>query len=432
MTNLHKSKELYESAKKYTVRGVQTNFKYIEPHPIYFQRAQGSRIWDVDGNEYIDCVMNFGPCILGHGHFKVLEAVRNQLETGLTVGLETELSLAVCRKLTEMIPSAEVARLSNTGTEAIMHGIQMVRTFTGKKKIAKIEGGYNGWSDDMLVSYHPPLEKAGPKESPNPIHDSAGLQVDNTIVLPYNDADAARRIISQNRDNLAALIMEPIMLNLGCVLPKEGYLQEIREITEQNDIPLIFDEVKCGFKPAPGGAQEYYGVTPDMTVLAKAIANGFPLSAVVGKTEIVNVTDPVDGKVLYGGTYNGNQMAVAAASATLDELRTGEVQAYLNNSTQNLIETFHRLVESEGISARMQGIGGNFQTYFTDEEVVDYRSTFNVDREKYNVFQKVMFEKGIYFWPGHLFCHGISAAHNQEDLEELSNAMNAALLEVKA
>ncbi|TFG12374.1 aspartate aminotransferase family protein [Candidatus Thorarchaeota archaeon] len=431
MTKLQKSKEIYESAKGYTVRGVQTNFKYIQPHPIYFERAQGSRIWDVDGNEYIDCVMNFGPCILGHGHLKVLEAVRNQLETGLTVGLETELSLEVCKKLTGMIPSAESVRLSNTGTEAMMHTIQMARAFTGKSKIAKIEGGYNGWSDDMLISYHPPLDKAGPADLPNAVPDSSGLRADSTIVIPYNNADIARKIISRNHDQLAALIIEPIMMNLGCVLPREGYLQEIREITEENDVPLIFDEVKCGFKPAPGGAQEYYGVTPDVTVLAKAIANGFPLSAVVGKSEIINVTDPVDGKVLYGGTYNGNQMAVAAASATLDELRTGEVQAYLNKSTHNLIETFHRIAENEGISARMQGIGGNFQTYFTDEEVVDYRSTFSVEKEKYDIFQKVMFEEGIYFWPAHLFCHGISAAHVERDLEKLCDAMEAAMSEVK-
>ncbi len=431
MTELSKSKTLYESAKGYTVRGVQTNFKYVQPHPIYFQKARGSRIWDVDGNEYIDCVLNFGPCILGHGHLKVLEAVSNQLETGLTVGLETELSLAVCKQLTEMVPSAECVRLSNTGTEAMMHSIQMARAYTGKTKIAKIEGGYNGWSDDMLVSYHPPLEKAGPPKSPNAVPDSAGLRAKDTIVVPYNDAETARRIISQNRDELAAFIIEPIMLNLGCVLPKEGYLQEIREITEENDVPLIFDEVKCGFKPAPGGAQEYYGVTPDMTILAKAIANGFPLSAIVGKSDIIEVTDPVDGTVLYGGTYNGNQIAVAAASATLDELKTGHVQAHLNESTLNLIETFHRIAEGDGITARMQGIGGNFQIYFTDEEIVDYRSTFGVDREKYGDFQKAMFEKGIYFWPSHLFCHGISAAHSQQDLEILCIAMEEAVSEVK-
>jgi len=397
------------------------------PHPIYFQRAKGSKIWDVDGNEYIDCVMNFGPCILGHGHPKVIEAVKNRLETGLTVGLETELNIKVAKKLVEMVPSAEMVRFSNTGTEAIMHAIHIARGYTGKDKIIKVEGGYNGWYDDVLVSYRPPLKLAGPETSPNPVPDSGGLRVKDTLVIPFNNEEVAEKIIKKNKEEVAALIMEPIMFNIGCALPKDGYLKAIREITEENDVLLIFDEVRTGFRVAPGGAQQYYGVIPDLTVFAKAIANGFPLSAVVGKRDIMKVTDPVEGRVVYAGTYNANQIGVAAASATLEELSDGSVQKYLNESTQYLVKRFEEIAEDKGISARIQGIGGSFQVYFTDREVIDYRSTFHVDASKYMKFQKVMFDENIYFWPKHLFCHCISAAHTKEDLEKIINAMELAV-----
>jgi glutamate-1-semialdehyde 2,1-aminomutase len=425
--NLSKSKELYESVKDFVVRGVHTNFKYMHPHPIYFQKAKGSKIWDADNNEFIDCVMNFGPCILGHGHPKILEAVKNQLETGLTVGLETELNIKVAKKLVKMVPSAEMVRLSTTGTEAVMHAIHIARAYTGKNKIIKIEGGYNGWYDDILVSYRPPLKLAGPETLPTPIPDSGGIQVKDTLVIPFNNEEVAEKIIKKNKEEVAALIMEPIMLNIGCALPKEGYLQAIREITEESDVLLIFDEVRTGFRIAPGGAQQHYGVLPDLTVLAKAIANGFPLSAVVGKKDVMEVTDPIEGRVMYAGTYNANQMSVAAASVTLEELSDGSVQRYLNESTQYLIKRFDEIAEAKNVSARIQGIGGSFQVYFTDSEVIDYRSTFHVDASKYMKFQKVMFDQNIYFWPNHLFCHCISATHNKEDIEKIVNAMELAL-----
>jgi glutamate-1-semialdehyde 2,1-aminomutase len=430
MKNLLQSRKLYESAKDIVVRGVHTNFKYMYPHPIYFSKAKGARIWDVDGNEYIDCVMNFGPCILGHGHPKVVEAVRNQLETGLTVGLETELSIKVCKKLAKMVPSAEAVRFSNTGTEAVMHSIQIARGYTGKAKIAKIEGAYNGWFDDVLVSHRPVLKLAGPPCSPASIPDSAGINVEHTLVIPFNNLEVAEKIIKKNKEELAALIIEPIMLNIGCVLPKDGYLQAIREVTEENDVLLIFDEVRTGFRVAPGGAQERYGVIPDLTVFAKAIANGFPLAAVVGKKDVMKITDPLDGRVLYAGTYNGNQMSVAAADATLEALSDGSIQRHLSESTRELKQRFEEIEGDLDIAARMQEISGHFQVYFTDHEVTDYRSACSVDASKFMKFQRVMFAQGIYFWPNHLFCHSTSAAHDAKDLERIGNAMELAMSEL--
>ncbi len=422
-----KSERLYESTKRIVPGGVHTNFKYMYPHPLYFSKAKGSRLWDVDGNEYIDCVVGFGPCILGHGHPKVTEAVRTQLESGLTVGLETELNVKVSKKLAELVPSAETVRFSNTGTEAVMHSIHIARGFTGRNKIVKIEGCYNGWYDDVLVSYHPPPKLTGPEISPDPIPDSGGIIAKNTLVVPFNNSAAVEKIIKRNRDEIAAIIMEPVMMNIGCALPKDGYLKAIRETTEDNDILLVFDEVRTGFRVAPGGAQEYYGITPDLTVFAKAIANGFPLSAVVGRKDVMKVTDPVEGRVLYAGTYNANQIAVAAADATLEQLRDGTVQERLNKSTFELIKRFDETVKSKKLSARLQGIGGNFQAYFVDSEVTDYRSTYRLDVSKYARFQKAMFDENIYFWPNHLFCHGISASHDKTDIEEISNAMSVAL-----
>lgn len=427
MKNLSKSKGLYNTAKDLTIGGVQTNFKHMYPHPIYFSKADGSKVWDIDGNEYIDCVVGFGPCILGHGHPKVVEAVKQQLETGLTVGLETESSIQVCEKLAEMVPSAESVRLSNTGTEAVMHGIQMARAFTGRHRIVKVEGAYNGWYDDVLVSHSPPLSLAGPETSPNSVPDSGGLHSVDTLVIPFNDEHAAERTLKENRGQVAALIIEPIMFNIGCALPKEGYLKAIRELTEDNGVLLIFDEVRTGFRVAPGGAQQYYDVVPDLSVFAKAIANGFPLSAIVGSRDVMSLIDPVEGRVMYGGTYNGSQTAVAAANATLDILSTGKVQEKLNDASQGLIDSFGEIAEAKKIQARVQGLGGNFQVYFTDSPVADYRSTFRIDAAKYIKFQQSMLEQGVYFWPSHLFCHGVSASHSESDLDTIISIMRNAM-----
>ena len=433
MTKLSNSKKLYEYAQNFVIRGVHTNFKYIYPHPIYFSKAEGSKIWDVDGNEYIDCVLNFGPLILGHRHPKVVQAVKDQLETGLTVGLPTERSVEVSKKLLDMMPSAETVRLGNTGTEAVMHALKIARAYTGRNKILKIEGGYNGHCDDVLVSHHPPLKLAGPKTSPNAVPDSGGLRkgvTEDTIVIPFNNQEVAEKVVKENKKEVAALIIEPIQFNLGCVLPKEGYLQAIREMTERTNIVLIFDEVRSGFRPAPGGAQEYYGVDPDLTIVAKAIANGFPLSALLGKKDVMDVTDPVTGGVLYAGTYNANQMSVAAASATLEQLRKGDVQKYLNKTCQKLVSRFREVAEDNKVQAMMQALGGFFQIYFTEQAPSDYRTALLADRAKFLKLQDVMINEGIYCWPDHLFPHGISAAHDKEDLQKISKTIEMGISKI--
>jgi len=424
------SKRIYEYAKSFVTRGVQTNFKYVPPHPIYFSRAEGSRIWDVDGNEYIDCVLNFGPMILGHRHPKVVQAVKDQLETGLTVGLPTEQDIEVCKKLVDIVPSAETARLGNTGTEAMMHALKIARAYTGRNKLIKVEGGYNGHCDDLLVSHSPPLWLAGPAASPSAVPDSGGLRkgvTDDTIVIPFNNLEVAERVIKENKKDVAALIIEPVQFNLGCVLPHEGYLQGMREITQKNDIVLVFDEVRSGFRPAPGGAQEYYKCSPDLTVVAKAIANGFPLSALLGKKDLMDLTDPVTGRVLYAGTYNANMTAVAAASATLEELRKGDVQKYLNQSGEKLASSFHEMAKDSGVEATMQTLGGYFQIYFAEQAPTDYRTAITADKTKFLKLQSAMLREGIYCWPNHLFPHGISAAHDSEDLKKILRSMEIGL-----
>jgi len=429
-----RSMKLFEVASEYVVGGVHSNFRYREPHPIYFSRARGSRLWDADGNEYIDCVINMGACILGHGHPRVVEAVKSALDNGLTVGLEPDISVEVSRMLSRMVPSAESVRFSNTGTEAVIHAIHIARGFTGRYKIAKLEGGYNGWYDYVSVSSHPPLDRAGPPEDPVPVPSSSGLArdvVDNTVIIPFNNVEATERIISKNRDDLAAVIIEPVMFNVGCVLPKKGYLEALRKLTEEYGIVLIFDEVITGFRSAPGGAQEYFGVTPDMSVFGKAIANGFALSAVVGKREIMETIHPKRGKVAYAGTYNSNYISLAAAKVVLEELSSGNVQKYLHNAGERLAKEFSDAAEEIGVQARLQHFAGKFQVYFTDREVVDYRSAVSCDAKKYSVYYESMLGSGIFMLPSHTIHHGVTAAHTQQDLDVIVSAMREALREVK-
>ncbi|HIE04792.1 MAG TPA: aspartate aminotransferase family protein [Candidatus Latescibacteria bacterium] len=410
--------------------GVHSNFR----SPVYYERAKGSRVWDVDGNEYIDCVVSNGACILGHGDPDISEAVGEVLEYGLSVGLEGELGLKVARLVKEMVPSAERVRFANTGTEAMMKAVMIAREHTGRGKIVKAEGAYHGWYDDFLVSVHPDPKLAGPPNSPLPVRASGGLRrdVEDWVVpVPFNDPEALDRALSLHGDDVAAVIVEPVVFNSGCIPPKDGYLEAVREVTHKHDVVLIFDEVITGFRLAPGGAQELYGVVPDLTVLAKAIANGYPLAAVVGRRDLMEVTHPAHGRVLYAGTYNAHHVALAAASVCLEKLRDGGVQRRLRELTERLVEGFGRLADKLGVKARLQGIGGQFQVYFTDEEVVDYRSAAFSDEWAYRRFQGRVLREGVLMKPSYLFHHGVTYSHTEEDIDRILEAMEKGLEAVR-
>lgn len=431
--NVKRSKEIYHRIDSLVPGGTHSNIRFFDPYPLWFARAKGSRIWDVDGNEYLDCVINMSALILGHGDERVTEAVKKQLDTGLTCGVETELNVTLAEKIKEIVPCAESVKLSNSGTEAVMKAMMIARGYTGRQKIVKLEGGYNGWHDSAAVSHKPSLKKAGPRNRPRGVPENLGLlraATSSTIVMPFNDLDSAEKIIKRNRKQLAAVIVEPIMFNIGCACPKEGYLKGLKEITNDNDALLIFDEIISGFRVAPGGAQEYYGVVPDLATFAKAIANGFPMSAVAGRADVMRVTEP-GGKVGWAGVYNSSQVCVAASLATLEILKDGEIQKKLNEQSADLEKEFAKLAEEEHVSARLQALGGQFQVYFTDQEVKDYRTASKADPKRFKIFQAQMLREGIYTLPIPLFHHGIVAAHSQEDLERILDAMRAGLRAVR-
>lgn len=432
--NRNKSKELYlDIGQRLVPGGVHSNIRFVEPHPLWFSRAKGSKIWDVDENEYIDCVINMAALILGHGDDRVTQAVRAQLESGLTCGVETELNVKVAKRLHEMIPCAESVKISNTGTEAVSKAIMIARGHTGRQTIIKIEGGYNGWQDSVALSFNPDLKKAGPSNRPRTVPENAGIlekAATSTVVMPYNDLDVAETIVKRNRKRLAAVLVEPIAFNMGCVRPKKDYLKGLRELTSRYDVLLIFDEVISGFRVAPGGAQEYYGVTPDLATFAKAIANGFPMSAVAGSTDVMEVTRP-KGKVGWAGVYNASQVSMAASLATLELIKNGEVQTKLNNECSQLEERFAALAKEERVEARLIGLGGQFQVYFTNQEITDYRSACKANQEKFSVFRESMLNDGIFMLPGKFFHHGLVAAHSKHDIEQIVSAMQQGLSKVR-
>jgi glutamate-1-semialdehyde 2,1-aminomutase len=436
MTSFKKSIELFQSIENLVPGGTHSNVRFIDSlgQPIYFKRGKGSRLWDVDGNEWLDILVDMGCCVLGHGNDKIMVAVANELASGLLASQETELTIAVARKLADLIPCAENVRFANTGTEAVIKSLMIARGFTGKDKIVKIEGGYDGWSAEVAISQKPDMNSLGPEESIRPFPDTQGIPkriLDDVVVIPFNNAEVAEKVIRKNKD-LAALIVEPVLFNLGAVMPKPGYLRRLREITEENDVLLIFDEVITGFRLAPGGAQEYFHVEPDLAIYSKAIANGFPFSAIAGRSDVIGVTAPklLGGRVYYGGTYNGSQLSLAAASVALSEYKRGEVQEYLNNETRRMQNEFKEIVEDLGLQARMQGVGGQFQVYFTETEITDYRTAMKANREMYLRFQEGLMQRNVLPFanpPNHLVHHGISFAHTRADIDELILKMRQSL-----
>ncbi len=413
--------------------GVSSNLRFYSPHPIYFKKAEGPYIWDLDDNRYIDCVISHSGVILGYKYPKVVEAVKAALETGITTSYETELAYQVAKLIKATVPSAERVRFACTGSEAVAKAVTMAKGYTGRDWIVKCEGEYHGWYDPVHVSLFPPLEKAGPPEDPIPVVETLGMMqgVEKTLVVPYNDAEAVEKLFKKRHNDIACMILEPVAHGMGLVVPKPGYLKELRELTERYDIPLIFDEIISGFRPAPGGAQQYYGVTPDLTTLGKAMSNGFPLSAVVGREDIMKVAAPITGKVSYSGTFNGYQIALAAAEATINEIIVENVPQHLHRATNLLVESFNKLARDLGVNALAQGLAGQFQNYFTDKPVYNYRDVLAVDDNLYRHFRTSLLDNGVFYLPYKFFHHGITYSHRDSELKQIINAYEISLQQLK-
>ncbi len=419
MKKLDKSAKLFEEARNLTPGGVHSAIRYFDPYPIFISSAKGARIYDVDGNEYLDYHLGFGPVLLGHSHPRVTTAVREQLDKGVIYGLSNELEVKVTMKIASHVPSAEMTRFCSSGTEATYHAIRVALAYTGRSKIVKFEGAYHGWHDFVSVSSGPSLNDAGPKASPASVPDSDGLSeaAKNTIVVPFNQPEILEKTIKKHKNEIAALITEPILHgNATCIPPKEGFLEFLREITAAEDIVLIFDEVVTGFRHDLGGAQRLFGVKPDLTTFAKAMANGFPVGAVCGRNDIMAEFKPT-GRVDYGGTYNGNPISMAATLATIEELENGGVHQHLFSLGQRLRNQLNGCINDLGLGAHAVGFGSVFQLLFTDKAINDYRDTLTSSKEDFMKFQKGMMEKGIFIIPQpNKRCH-ISAAHTIEDID---------------
>lgn len=427
---LKKSKELYERAIQSVPGGVHSNSRYRSPHPIYYRKAEGAYLTDVDGNSYIDCIMGNGAIILGHNDPDFNERISYYNTSGIVTGVETELSIKAAEKFLSLVSTAEQIRYTNTGTEAIMHIMAMARIYTGKSDIAVIEGAYNGWHEAVQVSTWPDLQKAGDKSAPNSLPGSAGLiesVVKSTLVLPFNDLEAAERLLTENKNRIAALIIEPTMIDIGYIPAKKEYLQGLRRLCDQLNIVLVFDELLTGFRDSPGGAQGHYGVTPDLSSFGKAISNGYMLAAVAGKARIFETVTPGIGPGSFVGTYNGHQVSLAASMAFMEIYEEKQVFQTLQARTERLIAEFAKLADKHQIKAKLQGRGGHFHWYFTDEEVVDYRSAAKSDKEQYTSFIQTLSGNGVYCSPNVLLHHAISMAHTDGIIEQLIAFMDVSL-----
>lgn len=413
------SQELFEESKKIIPGGVSSPVRAFKPYPFFVAKGEGSHIYDVDGNNYIDHCLAYGPLILGHADKTVVSDLTNQLTRGTAYGAPTENEIKLSREVINRIPSAEMVRFTNSGTEATMSAIRVARGFTKRDKIVKFEGAYHGAHDYCLV-------KGGSGAACLP--DSLGIPVDttkNTLTVPFNDEEALTELIEKEGENIACIIMEVVMGNIGCVEPKDGYLEFLRKITEENGIVLIFDEVITGFRLAIGGAQEYYGVTPDMTTLGKIVGGGLPMGAFCGKKEIMELVAP-NGPVYQAGTFSGNPISVQAGLSTLKQLNK-DFYTSLNKKGEFLRSNIRDIVDELSLEISPVGLGSMFQIYFNPNEVTNYAEAQESDSERFLVYFRQLLKEGVFIPPSQFECNFISSAHEMEDLEKTANAIRESL-----
>jgi len=426
------SERLYKRSAKVLAGGVSSHFRaFGKPCPMFFDRASGSRIWDVDGNEYLDYALSQGPMILGHSPAEVLEAVQQELSRGQLYAGQHVGEIELAELFHKLVPCAELTRFSLTGSEATLTALRLARAATGRTKFVKFEGHYHGWYDSVLVSVNPGEDEQGPRSAPNAVGLTQGQSrsaLKEVIVLPWNDIDLLARTVRRRAKEIAAIIMEPIMCNSGCIPPRDGFLEAVRELCDETGIVLIFDEVITGFRCALGGAQALLGITPDLATFGKALAAGFPISAIAGRGELMDLI--ANGTVMHAGTFNTYNAGVAASLATIRRMKANrnEVHRRLRRLGQRLMAGIRRAARRYGKPVLIQGPGPMFHVGFTDRDAVhDYRGCQSYDVPRYGLFVQAMRELGV-----RLIGRGIwyvSAAHTEDDIDDTLERLERVLRE---
>ena len=422
-----KSKKLFEEAKRVIPSGVNSPVRYYEPYPFFAKKSQGGHIWDEDNNRYIDFCNGYGALLLGHTRKEIISSVSKQLKNGTLFGTPSEQEIKLSKLIIRNFPSINKVRLVNTGAEATMTAIRLARGFTRKNKIIKFEGCYHGAHDSVLV-------KAGSGSAHYGISVSEGSLKEiskNTLVVQYNNSDELQKVVRKNKD-IAGVIVEPILANMGLILPEKNFLKDIRKITKENNIPLIFDEIVTGFRVSPGGAQQHFGIKPDITTLGKALGNGFTIAAVGGKKEIMEQLTP-GGKVYQASTFAGNPISVSAAISSITTMNKIKNKLYprLERYCALLARALDDIAADLKIPHQINFTASMLQIFFTKTPVVDYKSAIKSDAKKFKKLFHSLLKKGVFVAPSQFEVVFLSDAHTKTDFNDALNAYYYALKAVK-
>jgi glutamate-1-semialdehyde 2,1-aminomutase len=433
-----RSAVLYERACQRIPAGVNSTararFSGWEPYPLFIDHGEGAHLTDVDGNRYIDYLLGLGPMLLGHRPPAVTAAVVRAIEQqGTCFALPTAAEAVLADRIVELVPSVEMVRLCNTGTEAVLYALRLARTFTGRRKVVRFEGMYHGFSDGVYWSKHPNIQEAGPDERPIAVAQGPGVlreAGEQLVVLPWNDVAALRGAIEREGDDIAAVLTEPVMCNTGCILPEPGYLAAMRELTAVRGIVLIYDEVITGFRLGIAGAQGYYGIRPDLSVFAKGLGGGFPVAALGGRRDIMSLV--ADGTVSMAGTYAANTIAVAAALAALEELARPGMYERLDALCRRFYASLERMLHDARVPGHVVGLGPVLQVWFAEQPIRNYRDAARyTDHERFKHWWRGMLGRGVLFHPGAFENLFVSFAHTDADIDVTLEAAREVMKELR-